>query len=242
VLTQNGYKLLEPIGSGAFAQVYKTEVILESSSLRKGQIIACKVVNLSAKQSLNKRLKEVKNELFILEKIRHPNIIQLYDHFMIGEKTLYILMQCANGGDLGHHLIKCGPFPEEAVKLWFAQILSTVSYMHSEGIAHRDLKLDNILLDHNNKALLTDFGLSRVCRRRPKPGRKGGTEWSSTFCGTTPYMAPEILMTVNIFYDPFPTDIWALGIILFILFNSGYPFDFNDKHKMLKQQLRRRIK
>jgi serine/threonine protein kinase len=71
--------------------------------------------------------------------------------------------------------------------------------------------------------LLTDFGLNRVCQRWPKPGRKGGTEWSSTFCGTMPYMAPEILMTVNIFYDPFPADIWALGIILFILFNSGYP-------------------
>jgi serine/threonine protein kinase len=170
VLTQNGYKLLEPIGSGAFAQVYKSEVILESSFLRKGQIIACKIVNLSAKQSLNKRLKDVKNELLILEKIRHPNIIELYDHFMIGENTLYILMQYANGGDLGQHLIKCGPFPEEAVKLWFAQILSAVSYMHSEGITHRDLKLNNILLDHNNKALLTDFGLSRVCRRRPKPG------------------------------------------------------------------------
>lgn len=108
---------------------------------------------------------DMKNELFVMEKVNHPFIVRLYRHFIINE-YLFIFMQMANGGTLSKFVNDYGPLSEKESKIPFAQILSGVAHMHKLNIAHRDLKLSNILLlkndDNQYNVLLTDFGLSRV--------------------------------------------------------------------------------
>ena len=135
-----------------------------------------------------------------------------------------------------------GPFKEDECRTWFRQIVEAISYLHGQKIAHRDLKLQNILLDKDKRVYITDFGLSQVSFRREKQGvRRGGIQWSRTYCGTLPYMAPEIVNSINktVFYDPFPADVWALGVILFLLFNKNYPYD--PESKSLTTMMQRKV-
>ena len=113
---------------------------------------------------------------------------------------------------------------ELKAKVMFAQIVAGVRHMHQKGIAHRDLKMGNILLDDKQNALISDFGLSRVAYRLSK----GGTVMSHVYCGTVPYMAPEVLVNrthKKKAYNPFRADIWSLGIILYCIICKAYPFD-----------------
>ena len=175
LLWEKGYKLEERIGSGAYATVFKARVLFESNQLKVNDIIACKVVDISQTKDSVKRTEEVKNELFVLEKIKHPNIIEMYEHFIVNKHYLYIFMAYASGGDLSKHLQQFGPFNENECRFLFQQIVSGVAYLHQKRVAHRDLKLQNILLMNEQKtALITDFGLSQVSYRSDKPGRKGG--------------------------------------------------------------------
>ena len=249
LLKEKGYKLEDKIGSGTYATVFKAKVLVESQlenqHLKANEIIACKVVDISQTNDSKdkdsaKRMEEVKNELFVLEKIKHPNIIQMYDHFIVDKHYLYIFMEYASGGDLSKHLELFGPFIEDECRVWFEQILTGVSYLHQQKIAHRDLKLQNILLDGHKKAFISDFGLSQVSSRSDRPGRKGGVQWSRSYCGTYPYMSPEIIKSYArpVYYDPFVADIWALGVILFLLFNKNYPFNPQSK-RFLESMLSR---
>jgi len=186
-----------------------------------------------------------KNELFILERIDHPHIIKLYKHFIVdtpatGIRNVYIFMQLAEGESISNYVRhqKRG-LPEAICKRLFAQLVSAVNHMHHKGIAHRDLKMGNVLLDKSQcNCLVSDFGLSQVAFRPSK----GGTIKSGKYCGTEPYMAPEILLAKehDVEYDPFAADIWALGVILYCLVNHGYPF--RDGNAMLKRQLEHKIK
>lgn len=227
VLTKEGYRMEEMIDSGAFATVFK------AIHIQRKTVVAIKVIeippDLGSGQSNKKRtnvLSDIKNELFILEKSFHPHIIHLITHFLVqhpNREVLHIVMQLAEGGTLSKFLDKFGPFEENTCRVWFAQMVSALSFMHLKfGIAHRDLKLSNILLDRDNDILISDFGLSRVVWRKSRDGIME----SKTFCGTPPYMSPELLdhMTSKQGYNAIKADVWALGVILFKLFNKEYPF------------------
>ena len=233
ILSQYNFQLDEKIGAGSYSTVFKAHLLADRNGLKKGQIVACKVVDISPEtKDRNKRMELVKNELFILEKIKHKHIIQMYEHFIVEDHKLYLFMDYASGGDLSGQLEQFGPFKEDQCRTWFRQIVDGVSYLHGQKIAHRDLKLQNILLDDNKKVMITDFGLSQVSFRKEKEGvRKGGIQWSRTYCGTLPYMAPEIVKSYNktVFYDPFAADIWALAVILFLLYNKTYPYNPESK-------------
>ena len=106
-------------------------------------------------------------------------------------------------------------------------------YLHSIGISHRDLKLDNILLDDVYSPKLTDFGLSRFCQR----DKHGNIVLASTHCGTVSYMAPEVLQKKR--YDPMKADVWSLGICLYVMLTDCYPFDRRDQLTMLRKMKNR---
>ena len=241
-----GFKLMlneKPLGVGGFAKVVKAR------RLDNDSIVAVKIMDISGKSA--KKLKiDAKNELFILEKTNHPHIIRVFTHFIVHMKaqqknSVYIFMKMAENGSLSEFLrqAKTG-FQEPHVRKWFAQVVSAVAHMHSNGIAHRDLKLGNILLDQNLDVKVADFGLSRVSYRK-----KVGTIMSTEFKGTITYMAPEILriklekdkpsdeitdMTEEtdksvLAYNTFFADVWALGVILFTIVNRKYLFDIDKK-------------
>ena len=227
VLKKEGYKMGDKIDSGAFATVFK------ATHIKKGTVVAIKIIDvppdLNSEKSKKKRahfMSDIKNELFILEKSSHPHIIHLITHFLVRDtnrELLHIVMQYAEGGTLSNFSEKQGPFDEISCRVWFAQMLSALSFMHERhGIAHRDLKLSNILLDKDEDILISDFGLSRVVWR--KSGE--GILQSKTFCGTPPYMAPELLENYKDKqgYNAQKVDVFALGVILYKLFNKEYPF------------------
>lgn len=239
VITDNGYELGEEIGNGSYATVYKAR------RLRDNLVLACKELRVAPTNFDSANL-SAKNELFILERVNHPNIIKLYQHFVVDiipsqSRFVYIFMQLAEGESLSIYMRKVDfGLPEATCKRMFAQMVSAVRHIHHKRVAHRDLKMGNVLLNHKLDCMLTDFGLSRVAYRISK----GGTQLSNKFCGTVPYMAPEILLSKDyrVAYDPFIADIWALGVILYCIVNRAYPFGEKPREDLLQVQMLHKIK
>nr|CAH7735491.1 unnamed protein product [Callosobruchus chinensis] len=136
----------------------------------------------------------------------------------------------AENGDLLDFIKKNGVVPEQQTKIWFRQMAGGLHYLHAMNVAHRDLKCENILLSRRFNVKLADFGFARFCvdscNRRIL---------SQTYCGSAAYAAPEVVSGTP--YNPKLSDIWSLGIILFIMLNASMPFDDSNLRKLLKDQM-----
>lgn len=134
------------------------------------------------------------------------------------------------GDELYHYLLKHGPLPVETVQKIFTQLVGAVTYIHGKSCVHRDLKLENVLLDKNENVKLVDFGFTREY--------DGKANYLQTFCGTVCYSAPEMLKGEK--YAGEKVDVWSLGIILYALLKGELPFDEDDdattKAKILKDE------
>ena len=231
------YKLEEKLGEGGFGVVYIA--VDQTTNARQ----ACKMCQLGNNMN-DSRIMDMKNELFIMEKVKHLYIVKLMKHFMCLTPTgnrLYIFMELADGGDFGKFMNKTGPLTEPQAKLYFAQIICGINHMHSLGIAHRDIKPGNILLKKDTTSLtgdflllVTDFGLSRIQHH----DNQGQIAMNRTVCGTPIFMAPEILLRKP--YVAFGVDIWALGVTLYIMMTSHLPFDFRDRAKAVKDMVEKK--
>lgn len=130
-------------------------------------------------------------------------------------------MRYMEHGDLLEHILQKGAIQEDQARIWTRQLALAVQYMHELEIAHRDIKCENVLLTANHNAKLSDFGFSRFC-----VDKNLKDVHSETFCGSLSYTAPEILQGTA--YYPKPTDIWSLGVVLYVMLNRAMPFE--DKH------------
>lgn len=176
------------------------------------------------------RKKSVKREIKIMEKLDHPNIAKLYEAFE-SSKQVFLIMEYVNGGSL-HGYLKMKPnrqMPELEAKFLWRQVVQAIYYCHQRNVTHRDIKLENILLDETKTvAKLIDFGFSTCIPHERKV---------KIFCGTPSYMAPEIVSKSE--YSGPPADIWALGVLLFALLCGKFPFKGqNDKelYENIKRQ------
>ncbi|XP_054168441.1 sperm motility kinase-like [Oppia nitens] len=248
VIAMKGYRQDRELGSGKYGTVF---LMIHINS---GEQLACKVLVLDdrmrSKGDRHKLTKDIKYELFALERLRHPYVVKLVTHFNVDNTadrltTFYIVMQYAVGGTLNERNHQSGPFDEDLCRTWFGQMLSALVYMHSRNIAHRDIKPQNILLDVSDDILISDFGLSRVVYRQ------GAHLESKTFCGTASYMAPELLNIKVIKqqqilygedkqtkpgYNAKLVDVWALGVVLYNLFTKQFPY-YSARHKHWSQAL-----
>lgn len=207
------YEVGKLLGCGAFAKVY------HARDVRTRQSVAIKTVS---KQKILKGgfTEHVKREISIMRRLRHPHIVRL--HEVLATKTkIYYVIEFAKGGELFAKVTK-GRFGEDLSRRYFQQLISAVDYCHSRGVYHRDLKLENLLLDENWDLKVTDFGLSAVTDQIRPDGLL------HTLCGTPAYVAPEILEKKG--YNGAKVDIWSCGIILFVL-NAGY-LPFTDSNLM----------
>ena len=156
--------------------------------------------------------KRVHSEIKIMEQISHPRIARMFEAIET-PKRMHLIMECLDGGNLCTYVKAKKRLSEDESKRIFFQIAQAIEYLHSYGISHRDVKLENVLFDADKNIKLIDFGFSTVCQH----GKR-----LKVFCGTPSYMAPEIVRRTE--YEGKPVDIWSLGILLYALLCGCFPF------------------
>uniref|UniRef100_A0A672QLW3 non-specific serine/threonine protein kinase n=1 Tax=Sinocyclocheilus grahami TaxID=75366 RepID=A0A672QLW3_SINGR len=194
------YRLLKTIGKGNFAKVKLARHILT------GREVAIKIID---KTQLN------------------PTSLQKLFEVIETEKTLYLVMEYASGGEVFDYLVSHGRMKEKEGRAKFRQIVSAVHYCHQKNIVHRDLKAENLLLDADSNIKIADFGFSNEFTLGSK---------LDTFCGSPPYAAPELFQGKK--YDGPEVDIWSLGVILYTLVSGSLPFDGQNLKELRERVLR----
>ncbi|XP_042552786.1 MAP/microtubule affinity-regulating kinase 3 isoform X3 [Dipodomys spectabilis] len=212
------YRLLKTIGKGNFAKVKLARHILT------GREVAIKIID---KTQLNPTsLQKLFREVRIMKILNHPNIVKLFE-VIETEKTLYLIMEYASGGEVFDYLVAHGRMKEKEARAKFRQIVSAVQYCHQKRIVHRDLKAENLLLDADMNIKIADFGFSNEFTVGSK---------LDTFCGSPPYAAPELFQGKK--YDGPEVDVWSLGVILYTLVSGSLPFDGQNLKELRERVLR----
>ncbi|KAF8625669.1 hypothetical protein AX15_005248 [Amanita polypyramis BW_CC] len=200
----SNYTLGKVIGEGAYGKVRLGTHRLTSAR------VAVKQIPKSMSAALTR-------EIHHHRQLHHPHIAQMYE-VIATESSIWIVTELCCGGELFDYLVEKGRLSEDEGKIIFGQLCLAVAYLHDKGIVHRDLKLENVLLDERCRVKLGDFGFTREYERGA---------FMETFCGTTGYAAPEMLQRKK--YMGPEVDVWSLGVILYCLLTGTLPFDDDDE-------------
>ena len=207
-LTKESFTFVSQLGSGAFGKVYKVTSKLTNT------VYALKV--LSKNQINNLKLNDqLKNEISILARCNHDNIIQLFGTFE-DKSYIYLIMEMATDSTLFSKLRKARKLPEPLAAAYMTDVTRALVYLHSQTpvIIHRDLKPENVLVS-NGKCKIADFGWSNL-----------DDEFRNTFCGTPDYLAPEMIVGSG---HNDKLDVWTVGILLYELLHGQPPFSPKEK-------------
>ena len=211
------YVLLYEIGKGTFSKVEKAFHIITE------QEVAVKVLEkdeIEDKIDIERILREIE----ILKKVIHPNICQLYETYSTVH-NFYIMMEHITGGDLFDYISDNNYLSENKSCRLFRQLISVIEYLNELGISHRDIKLENILLDDKHENLkLIDFGLSNYFSE---------SKLLKSSCGSPCYASPEMLSGIP--YLGITTDLWSSGIVLYSMLAGSLPFDDQELYELYKQ-------
>ena len=211
------FAIKETLGKGAFG------VVKLAINSQTGEKVAIKIINetkIAKEQKLN-----FLREIEILKNIKHPNIIRLYSHIS-KQKQLYLITEYIKGIELFQYISLKKKIEESEACIYFQQIICGLEYLHKMGISHRDIKCENILVDHHLKEIkIIDFGLSNKYSDK--------SELLSTLCGSPLYAAPEVLTGKG--YKPRPVDIWSAGIVLYFMLSGRLPFQADTDEELYKK-------
>ena len=224
------YILGQTLGEGEFGKV-------KLGWKKDGSVqVAIKLIRLEALGTNPNRLPKIYREISILRDLSHPNIVRL--HEMVETKSyIGIILEYASGGELFDYILNQRYLKDNSARRLFAQLVSGVGYLHKKGIVHRDLKLENLLLDRNRNIIITDFGFANTFNPQDELGdeiewnlanrdyvkRRGLDQVSAnggrrgdlmqTSCGSPCYAAPELVVTDSL-YTGRKVDVWSCGVIL----------------------------
>ncbi|KAK8710917.1 hypothetical protein V6N13_146226 [Hibiscus sabdariffa] len=212
------YEILKDIGSGNFGVA---KLVRDKWS---AQLYAVKYIERGAKID-----EHVQREIMNHRSLKHPNIIR-FKEVLLTPTHLAIVMEYAAGGELFERICNAGRFSEDEARFFFQQLISGVSYCHAMQICHRDLKLENTLLDGSTapRLKICDFGYSKssVLHSQPK-----------STVGTPAYIAPEVLSRKE--YDGKIADVWSCGVTLYVMLVGAYPFEDPEDPKIFRKTIQR---
>jgi protein-serine/threonine kinase len=209
--------------------------------------VAIKLIKRDTVGSNPSRFAKIYREVAILRGVQHPNIVRLIDKVET-DRHIGIILEYASGGELFDYILNHRYLKDNAARRLFAQLVSGVGYLHKKGIVHRDLKLENLLLDRNRNIIITDFGFANTFdaheeltkeeelnltdkefvkrmgldRVKMNGSRKG--DLMQTSCGSPCYAAPELVVSDSL-YTGRKVDVWSCGVILYAMLAGYLPFD-----------------
>ncbi|WOL11162.1 serine/threonine-protein kinase SAPK7-like isoform X2 [Canna indica] len=212
------YELVKDLGSGNFG------VARLMRNKETGELVAMKYILRGPKINEN-----VAREIINHRSLCHPNIIR-FKEVVLTPTHLAILMEYAAGGELFERICHAGRFSEDEARFFFQQLISGVSYCHFMQICHRDLKLENTLLDGSPapRLKICDFGYSKSALLHSRP---------KSTVGTPAYIAPEVLSRHE--YDGKMADVWSCGVTLYVMLVGAYPFEDHEDPKNFKKTMAR---
>ncbi|KAJ6262034.1 Serine/threonine-protein kinase [Drechslerella dactyloides] len=234
------YLLGRTLGEGEFGKV--------KLGWRKdgGVQVAIKLIRRDTLAPHPNRLSKIYREISILRTLSHPNIVKLFE-MIENERHIGIILEYASGGELFDYILTHRYLKDPPACRLFAQLVSGVGYLHKMGIVHRDLKLENLLLDRNRNIIITDFGFANVFdplddiseyedrlddpnvlkeleRGVGEDGRGRRGDLMATSCGSPCYAAPELVVSDGV-YTGRKVDVWSCGVILYAMLAGYLPFD-----------------
>jgi len=214
------FDIIKELGKGGYSVVYLAEHI------KNGRKYAIKCA-MKYKKGRD-RSDRAWEEISVMSKLHHPNVMRLKGWFE-DKNNVYLVLQYVRGGDLSSYLSRNMPSREEIADIMI-QLVEAVQYCHDNGIIHRDMKLENILMTRDSKIILTDFGLCAV--------RSHDEEYFDHEVGTTRYSAPELIQGYK--YGE-SVDVWGIGIIFFLLLTGRYPFDGSKRKSIYRRIVNKRL-
>ena len=212
----NFYLYGRKIGQGAFGKVNLGLNVLT------GRVVAIKSFKTTPIEKFQHKMKKIQYETELMKRFNHKNITKILEVFN-DEEYMLIIMEYINGGNLFSFVKKRRKLSEKMAKFLFRQIILGIQHIHSKNVVHRDIKLENILIDFDNNVKICDFGIGKVLENED--------ELLYDKCGTPMYMAPEIILANDDNgYKGFPVDIWSSGITLYIMLSGSLPFNIKNKN------------
>ncbi|RIA98707.1 kinase-like domain-containing protein [Glomus cerebriforme] len=208
------FTICRTLGTGSFGRVHLVQ------SKYNNKFYAMKVLKKTEVVRL-KQVEHTNNEKHILEQVQHPFLVNLWGTFQ-DSANLYMVMDYVVGGELFSILRKTQRFPDHIAKFYAAEVILAFEYLHSNDIIYRDLKPENLLLDHNGHIKITDFGFAKYV-----------PDITWTLCGTPDYLAPEIIQSKG--YGK-AVDWYSLGVLIFEML-AGYPPFYDDDHMRLYEKI-----
>jgi len=215
------YDLKKEIGSGNFS------IVKLGVNRKTGEEVAVKIIE---KKRVGTKKDMLQTEIDILQKVHHPNVVQLKELFETSTH-IYLVMELVTGGELFDRIVERGSFSEKDAQKVMKQVFEGIDYLHSLGVAHRDLKPENLLCaskDSSTDVKITDFGLSKLLP--PDAHMK-----MTTACGTPGYVAPEVLKMEGYGKE---VDLWSCGVIMYIML-CGFPPFYADNNALLFEKIMR---
>ncbi|KAJ6482982.1 kinase-like domain-containing protein [Mycena vitilis] len=203
------YLLLQTLGEGEFGKVKL------GLHCQWGEEVAVKLIRRGNVDTAV-RMSKVEREIEVLRTLKHPNIVRLYD-VIETDKYIGIIIEYASGGELFDHILAHRYLRERDASKLFSQLISGVWYIHQKKIVHRDLKLENLLLDRHRNVIITDFGFANRFEHR-------ADDLMQTSCGSPCYAAPELVISEGLYVGS-AVDIWSCGVILYAMLAGYLPFD-----------------
>lgn len=218
--TVSGYRVLEKIGEGATAAVYRAERVSD------GLPMVIKTLRTEG-SGVDTYVERFLQEYELIDRVRHPNVVRIYDRGVTSD-SLYIAMEYFAGGDLRQRLRKVGGFPAAAALEYGRQIAEGLAAIHAVGVIHRDLKTSNVMIRADNSVAIIDFGIAKQIEVEL------GYTQAGTVLGTPGYSSPENITGKGL---DGRSDLYSLGVILFEMFTGQRPFSGLNTPALVYKQL-----